>query len=83
MPNVVITITDGESNINPENTIPEALLLKRTGATLLTVAVGYTHREEELRGLTTPPVKQNLVRVENFDALHNFSSTLVSPLCNG
>ena len=47
------------------------------------MAVGYTHREEELIGLTSPPVNENLFRVENFDALHDFSSTLVNPLCNG
>jgi collagen type VI alpha len=42
VPNVVVIVTDGESNIENTQTLPEARLLQNTGATLITVAVGFT-----------------------------------------
>ncbi|KAK3083543.1 hypothetical protein FSP39_025167 [Pinctada imbricata] len=82
VPNVVIIVTDGESNINNEQTIPEARQLKSTGVTMITVAVGFAQRTTELIGLTSKPINDNLVRVENYDALHNLKDKLVAPLCS-
>ena len=38
--NVVILLTDGYSNVNPMNTIPEAHLAKEQGIAIYVVAVG-------------------------------------------
>ena len=38
--NVVILMTDGNSNVQPENTSPAAQSLQRTGARVMVVGVG-------------------------------------------
>ena len=83
VPNVIIIITDGESNINHMDTLPEARLLKSAGVTMITVAVGFAEQTTELIGLTSPPLTSNLIRVENYDALHNLKNKLLNPLCTG
>ena len=80
---MIIIITDGESNINHMDTLPEARLLKSAGVTMITVAVGFAEQTTELIGLTSPPLTSNLIRVENYDALHNLKDKLVNPLCTG
>ncbi|XP_021375367.1 uncharacterized protein LOC110464458 isoform X14 [Mizuhopecten yessoensis] len=81
VPNVIVIITDGESNINNMRTIPEAMTLKRAGVTIITVAVGYADSSAELFGITSNPVRDNLIRVENFDALDFLKDKLITPLC--
>lgn len=81
VPNVIVVITDGESNINNMRTIPEAMTLKRAGVTIITVAVGYADSSAELFGITSNPVRDNLIRVENFDSLELLKDKLITPLC--
>ncbi|XP_033728441.1 uncharacterized protein LOC117317678 isoform X2 [Pecten maximus] len=81
VPNVIVIITDGESNINNMRTIPEAMTLKRAGVTIITVAVGYADSSAELFGITSNPVRDNLIQVENFDALESLKDKLITPLC--
>lgn len=83
VPNVVVIVTDGESNIQNTQTLPEARLLQNTGATLITVAVGFTEVSAELTGLTSEPVTENLIRVDNYDSLSQLRNKLVEPLCTG
>ena len=80
--NLLVIVTDGESNISPHNTLPEARRLKAMGVTIVTVAIGVTDNSE-LRGLTSPPVDKNLIEVTDFNALHKISELIVAPLCTG
>ncbi|KAL5006010.1 hypothetical protein ScPMuIL_017168 [Solemya velum] len=81
VPNVVVIITDGQSNIMHYQTIPEAMRLKRMGVTIITIAVGFTDQTSELVGLTSPPVADNLIYVDNYEALEKLTEQLVAPLC--
>lgn len=83
IPNVVVIITDGQSNVNHELTIPEARALKSAGVTIITVAVGFTSETSELVGLTSPPVSQNLIYVEDYESLDKLKDQLIDPLCTG
>jgi hypothetical protein len=65
------------------NNISEARLLQNTGATLITVAVGFTEVSAELTGLTSEPITENLIRVDNYDSLSQLRNKLVEPLCTG
>ncbi|XP_060566778.1 uncharacterized protein LOC132725621 isoform X26 [Ruditapes philippinarum] len=81
VPNVIVIITDGQSNVNHELTIPEARALKAAGVTIITVAVGFTSETSELIGLTSPPVSENLIYVQNYESLNQLKNQLISPLC--
>ncbi|CAG5124868.1 unnamed protein product [Candidula unifasciata] len=80
VPNLLVVVTDGQSNINNHETIPEARLVKSTGATIVTVAIGIQDNSE-LQGLTSPPVQDNIIEVTDFDDLHTLSHFIVAPLC--
>ncbi|KAK7502428.1 hypothetical protein BaRGS_00006381, partial [Batillaria attramentaria] len=81
VPNLVVIVTDGESNVNPLQTLPEANRIKRTGTSVITVAVGLS-TNAELVGLTSPPIADNLIYVDDFEALHRLSDQIVAPLCS-
>ncbi|XP_076459446.1 LOW QUALITY PROTEIN: uncharacterized protein LOC143292771 [Babylonia areolata] len=80
VPNLVVIVTDGESNVNPQETLPEANRIKRTGTSIITVAVGLASNPE-LRGLTSAPIDANLIHVDDFEALGYLSTQIVAPLC--
>ena len=82
VPNLVVMVTDGESNISPFETLPEANRIKRSGTSIITVAVGLSSNAE-LVGLTSPPISDNLIYVDDFEALHRLSDQIVAPLCSG
>ena len=83
IPNVVVIITDGQSNVNHELTLPEARALKSAGVTIITVAVGFTSETAELVGLTSPPVSENLIYVTDYESLDKLKDQLIDPLCSG
>ncbi|XP_052813420.1 uncharacterized protein LOC128240703 isoform X10 [Mya arenaria] len=82
VPNVIVIITDGQSNINHEMTIPEARHLKAAGVTIITLAVGFTSETSELVGLTSPPISENLVYTEDYESLSKVKDKLIEPLCH-
>ena len=81
-PNMVVIVTDGESNVNPFETIPEASFLKNRGTSIITIAVGLS-ANAELVGLTSEPLSDNLLYVDDFETLHRLSDQIVGPLCSG
>lgn len=83
VPNVAVIITDGQSNVNHELTLPEARALKADGVSIITVAVGFTSETSELVGLTSPPVSENLIYVEDYKGLGKLKQKLIEPLCSG
>lgn len=82
-PNLAIIITDGQSNINHEATLPQARMLKNSGATILTVAVGFATHTDELVGMTSQPVDENLFSVDHFSGLEDLHTKIVEPICKG
>uniref|UniRef100_A0A0B7BC59 Uncharacterized protein n=1 Tax=Arion vulgaris TaxID=1028688 RepID=A0A0B7BC59_9EUPU len=81
VPNVLVVVTDGQSNVNNHETLPEARELKSIGVTIISVAIGLED-QSELRGLTSPPVEDNLIEVSNFEDLRKLSHLIVKPLCS-
>ncbi|GAB1610762.1 hypothetical protein Ahia01_001362700 [Argonauta hians] len=82
-PNIAIIITDGQSNINNIQTLPQARLLKESGVSVITVAVGFATQTEELIGMTSPPVAENLFSVDGFNNLKDLHDKIVEPICKG
>ncbi|CAG5136835.1 unnamed protein product, partial [Candidula unifasciata] len=81
VPNLLVVVTDGQSNINHEQTLPEARQIKAAGATIVTVAIGL-EKNYEIQGLTSPPLDENIVEVTDFDGLSRLSRLIVAPLCS-
>ena len=63
-----LVMTDGQSNINKTQTIPQADLLKATGVEVFVLAVGkYTSAAiQEMRGICSSPYQDHLFRVDDF-----------------
>ncbi len=80
MPNVGIVITDGRSN-NEEETWKEAMEARKDGIEMLAIGVGSSVREHELQAIATAPTKQNVVTVNNFDALSNIRQQIIDVVC--
>lgn len=76
-------ITDGESNVNNFETIPEALRLKRQGVSIITVAIGFDSVNAELVGITSEPIADNLFRIDDFNSLDELHVKIVEPICTG
>lgn len=82
VPNYAIIVTDGESNINQENTIPEAIQSRIDGVHLMVVTV--TEKPNlEMKGIASDPDDTNILYVENFNQLQSISQTLIMAMCDG
>lgn len=83
IPNVLIIITDGNSNINPDDTIEEAIKARVDGIHIMTVSIGKQINRMELRGIASEVKDDNMFTVDSF----NFLDSLVAPLfdmtCDG
>lgn len=53
------------------------------GVAMITVAVGFTSETSELVGLTSQPISENLIYVEDYESLGKLRDQLVEPLCTG
>lgn len=53
VPNVGILVSDGHSNIYPNNTLPEAALAKAASITMLSVVVTSDYDLVEMRGVSS------------------------------
>ena len=82
MPNIVVVITDGASN-NELLTVQEATSLKNAGVTIIAVAVKRSTQNDELVGMTSPPISKNLIFADNYGFLDKLKEQLIDPICTG
>ena len=61
IPKLVIVITDGESNVNPQNTIPYSNKIKARDIKVISVGVGPGIKLQELLGIASSPDDQYFV----------------------
>ena len=79
-PKIAIVITDGTS-VNPAETIRQANLAKEEGIRMITVAVGNTVFEEELRQIATN--ERKYYPVADFNTLRSIEASLREMICRG
>lgn len=72
---VVILLTDGQSNINYFDTIPSATALKEDGITVLGIGIGLKDAVE-LQNIASGP--QDVFQVATFDALDDIKAEIVA-----
>ena len=85
VPNVAIVITDGESIVNPQNTVPEAQSAHNAGITIYSIGVTQNVERDEVRDISSPPhiQNQNYFLSENFeDGLNNILDKIFSDNCD-
>ncbi len=74
IPKIALVITDGRSNVNSASTIPNAMTLRNTGATVFAVGVGGRIDTDELLAIASSPNNMRLLNgfdPTEFDALAN------------
>ena len=84
--NVIILISDGEANINADETIPEAVRLKNDGqAVVNVVAIGQRSfiNVNVLRSVVSRPAHRHMFNTTSFYLLPNITHHLVNATCNG
>jgi hypothetical protein len=82
--NVAIVITDGESTVNPENTIPAAMQARNADVSIFSIGIGDRINEAELRLMSSVPQARdtNYFLSPTFDALSSISSAIATGACN-
>ncbi|CAG2244074.1 unnamed protein product [Mytilus edulis] len=68
VPNVVLILTDGVSNINSRRTIPEAEQARAAGIHIYAVGIGLRDTRE-LDAMASEPASENSFNVQSFDEL--------------
>ena len=65
---MVFLVTDGQSNINPRQTVPNAKKLKDDGVEIFVIGVGYfSGGIEEIVQVASLPVEDHVLRVRNYE----------------
>lgn len=68
---LAVVVTDGNSNIQRDQTIPQAIQLKGIGTRVMVIAVGNygDSGRKEMAGIASYPSKDNLFNVGDFDEM--------------
>ena len=80
--NIGIIITDGISNYEHYETVPQARLTQDAGIHVYTIGVGLTNTNE-LEQISSPPYEENMFVVQTFDELDVLSYRVFEPYCPG
>ncbi|CAI9721272.1 type VI, alpha [Octopus vulgaris] len=79
IPNIVIVVTDGKSNV-PASTASEAMKLKKL-ATVFSIGIGSQALYRELKDISTDPDADHVFTVSNFKALEKIRAALAVRTC--
>lgn len=80
-PNIAILLTDGNSNVQPERTVAEAVNARQRGVQMYVVAMGTGINAGEINGMASSNVTDHVVYAPNSAAVGSAVSTLLGWLC--
>lgn len=80
--NILVIFTDGNSNINEENTIPYAIQARELGIHIIVVSVGTDLNGLELEGIASQPTANTLYRVESYRGLPGIRANIDRAMCD-
>ena len=83
VPNYAILITDGESTVNKERTLPEAVETRIAGVILTVVVVGHRTASLEVKGIASDPDDRHVMSVESFEGLRTIIEKSIGNTCDG
>ena len=81
--NVAVIVTDGNSNVRAERTVPDAIEARVSGVHIVVVAVGTSLNTLELRGIASQPTADTLLTVDRIRDLPQLTARLDRATCNG
>ncbi|XP_021360849.1 matrilin-4-like [Mizuhopecten yessoensis] len=82
VPNICIILTDGESSINSQRTVPEADKARDEEIHIYAIGIGLRDTKE-LDGIANKPASDNSFNVQTFEELNALSDQVFSSLCPG
>jgi collagen type VI alpha len=81
VPNVGILVSDGHSNILPENTIPQANLAKAAGITMFSVVVTKDYNLVEMGGVSSD-ANNDVFMLTNSSYTASVVDAILNKLCS-
>jgi collagen type VI alpha len=78
---VMIVVTDGLSNVQPQNTIPQATLAKQAGIEIYSIGIGPDVNPAEIDGMASTPTQGHTVYVKGTADVATGAKTLLDLLC--
>ncbi|XP_021375373.1 collagen alpha-1(XII) chain-like [Mizuhopecten yessoensis] len=78
--NIAIIITDGISNVNSRQTLPEARTARNSGIKIYAIGVGLTETTE-LQGIASLPLEEHLLLTDDFSELNSLKDTVFESKC--
>ncbi len=82
-PNFAVLFTDGASNVNEDETLPQAIAARVAGIHIITVAVGQSISMPELQGLTSHPYESNMFTVGSYQDIYSLVPDVLAAMCDG
>ena len=80
--NMAIVVTDGVSNINSRQTLPQAQAARREGITIYAIGIGLADTRE-LDGIASLPVDKHRFIVQDFSQLRGLHQQVFTSICPG
>jgi len=77
----MIVVTDGLSNVQPQNTIPQATLAKQAGIEIYSIGIGPDVNPAEIDGMASTPTQGHTVYVKGTADVATGAKTLLDLLC--
>ena len=81
-PNYLILFTDGEANVQPEMTIPEAIESRIAGIHTIVIGVGKDLNKVEMEGVASYPPSKNIKTIDSFTKMSELSLYVETDMCN-
>jgi Mg-chelatase subunit ChlD len=79
--NVMIIVTDGQSTVLPQNTIPEAAAARQRGIEIFSVGIGQYVNVGEIDGMASEPKQEHMVFVPGSSDVMQGARRLLDLLC--
>jgi len=77
---IVILITDGESNVQQDQTIPTAEAMQEDGIEIFVIGIGQVN-EDECRGIASEIKDEHFHYVPNYNALVGITNSIINDTC--
>jgi collagen type VI alpha len=81
-PNYAFILSDGNSNINQQNTIPMAVQARNQGITMITFAVGTDVNTFELRNIASEPYDKTIHAIKSWRDFPSILNPMINAICD-
>lgn len=82
VPNIAVLITDGQANMEADQTLPQAQLIKDSGIYMYAIGVRLRDYQEFLQ-IPSPPSNKTAILLPDFASLVRYGSVFTQKVCEG